>query len=316
MLWSHELLLSKAKTYSTLAEKNFESHLRPLCSAIALEFLGRATLAKLSPALLADPRDGKNIMYSLGIKVEPPVKSVVAKTVFLRVKDIVASITTDDINFTTLMTEARNAELHSGSIGFEELPDDWEPQYYLILNKMLTHLSIPLEEFFPPETVDRIKLVIREFNQSVEKEVKSQITAAMIRFNKLDDNIREGLLRNQDEQVRQLRLKLKYTKAMSCPACKNSGFIWGEATEFSDSRLDGEEIVYDVKVVPHGFQCVVCGLAFTRYSQVASAGLGNTFIIHRTQDPIEFFNINPREHLTSDEIREIVSNYYDDYGND
>ncbi len=57
--WSHDGLWAKAVIYAQRAtDEDRDGPLFPLWATLALEFVARACLAKVHPALLADPREG------------------------------------------------------------------------------------------------------------------------------------------------------------------------------------------------------------------------------------------------------------------
>ena len=73
-IWSEEALLRKASVYVERASSvDPESGLEQLWSLIGLELLARATLARVHPALLADPQDGGHLLYAFGFgEPKPP----------------------------------------------------------------------------------------------------------------------------------------------------------------------------------------------------------------------------------------------------
>ena len=94
MIWSYDSLWQKTKTYvdRALAQER-ESDEFALWSALTLEFLARATLARVHPALLADPRTGANLLHVFGYGTLDSPKSIMAKTVFERCRVIVPEFT-------------------------------------------------------------------------------------------------------------------------------------------------------------------------------------------------------------------------------
>src|SRR5438874_11761280 len=95
MDWSFEKLMNKARIYVQRAfdANGREDALVPFWATIALEFLGRAVLAKINPALVADPQLGENLLYACGFKSVKSPKSIMAKTVFARCEAIIEDFT-------------------------------------------------------------------------------------------------------------------------------------------------------------------------------------------------------------------------------
>ena len=83
-MWDYESIYNKAKYFvrKGLDHEEPESTEIPLWCILSLELLARATLSRINPALLADPRDGNNILSALGFPGKTAPVSVPAKTVF------------------------------------------------------------------------------------------------------------------------------------------------------------------------------------------------------------------------------------------
>ena len=120
--WSYDALFCKSQVYverAFSADRN--SSLFPFWASLALELIGRATLSKIHPALISDPRDGHNLLYAFGYatKKEHP-KTIGAKTIFLRLNIILPEFTDEDEKFCQSFINMRNEELHTGTPIFEE----------------------------------------------------------------------------------------------------------------------------------------------------------------------------------------------------
>lgn len=65
--WTAESLFAKAHLYvEQMEEATADDWQHGLWSALSLELLARAALAHISPTLLADASDWRNLMYALG----------------------------------------------------------------------------------------------------------------------------------------------------------------------------------------------------------------------------------------------------------
>jgi len=53
-------------------------------AALALELLGKSTLAAVHPALIADPTKIESLLYACGRQVSDEVRSITAKTIYER----------------------------------------------------------------------------------------------------------------------------------------------------------------------------------------------------------------------------------------
>ena len=89
-IWTFDPIWQKSKVFMDRAlEADRDGPLFPHWAALSLELLGRATLARVHPVLLADPREPENLFYALGLGVRGIPRSVPAKTVFARCQRLI-----------------------------------------------------------------------------------------------------------------------------------------------------------------------------------------------------------------------------------
>src|SRR5882724_6746415 len=92
-----------------------------LWSSLSLELLARAALANISPTLLANGKDWRNINYSLGNPSTKggfkPVSAVMAE-ILLMLNELLPDFSKELQNFCALHCGNRNAELHTGEERF------------------------------------------------------------------------------------------------------------------------------------------------------------------------------------------------------
>ena len=94
--WSKEALLAKAQRFAEQMLSYPKDDWRfALWSTLVLELLGRAALARVNPALLAEAKDWNNLYFSLGFtptatKFVP--KSIDVSTVFSRLQEILPNV--------------------------------------------------------------------------------------------------------------------------------------------------------------------------------------------------------------------------------
>src|SRR5688500_1411823 len=84
-------LLGKSKAYigRALRAKNAgELDEYQLWASLSLELLGKAALAHINPALVADPKETGSLLAACGIVTKQDVKSIPAHTLFDRLKHI------------------------------------------------------------------------------------------------------------------------------------------------------------------------------------------------------------------------------------
>ena len=178
--WSYDSLLAKSKLYLGRAlAVDRESAMFPFWSSLALEFIGRATLAKIHPVLIADPREGSNILHAFGF---PPTKgspkTIGAKTVFLRLQKIVPEFTPKEELFCHLLTEKRNEELHTGTPAFENYnTNNWLPHYYAAINILFKHQELTLEEMLGEKEAHTALEMIESYNTELIGKVKRRLSS-------------------------------------------------------------------------------------------------------------------------------------------
>ena len=122
--YDHEALWAKAKVFLNRAMdpdpgRSFDE--QALWASAALELLGKAALARVSPLLIAEPtEEGVNILIATGlIEGTAEFTSVSASTIFKRCQRAFRPFSAADAQ---KFADARNEYLHGSSIGFMTLP--------------------------------------------------------------------------------------------------------------------------------------------------------------------------------------------------
>jgi len=124
MVWDTEQYWRKTVRYVELASHlERESWERPFWLSLALEFLARASLTKVHPALNADPEgDGLNLLYAFGFKLKGQPKSLPIHAVLLRLQRIIPETFTEPRRtFCDFLSNERNKELHTCELPFDAL---------------------------------------------------------------------------------------------------------------------------------------------------------------------------------------------------
>lgn len=151
--WSKDALFSKAQRYvEEMFSQERSSWQFGFWSALSLEMLARASLAQISPALLADGKDWNNILYAVG--TEPNQKKFIPKSadinlLLAKAENTFSSFTTEMLNFSIIHITRRNSELHSGSLPFDDIgTSTWLPMYYTTCECLLEQLGESLTTLF------------------------------------------------------------------------------------------------------------------------------------------------------------------------
>jgi len=155
MVGESEQYWKKAVRYAEMAsDPEREPWERPFWLFLALEFLARASLTKIHPALNADPEgEGANILYAFGFELKGQPKSLPIHAVFLRLQKIFPeAFTKPRREFCDYFSNLRNQELHTAELSFESLSETkWLARCYDVCKVLCEHLGKALPDLFGEE---------------------------------------------------------------------------------------------------------------------------------------------------------------------
>jgi hypothetical protein len=307
--WASDSLWQKARLYCEHAfEADPNGPLFPLFASFAIEFLGKAALSKIHPALIADPRDeGKGILYAFGVPTKTP-HTIMAKTVFSRLTQLVDEFSDEDEKACLLMAERRNRELHTGEAAYAgHKTGQWLPEFYRVIKI--------LSDFMGRDIVDLVgKDQASEAIEITTGETKRIISEVERRMNNCKKSI--GILREKELADRrgQNRLLINWqflgndlwTKKISCPVYSSeSKLTLRHLTDRPAQIFDGA-IYVESLYSPKRFDCPVCDLSLVGTAELRVAGLADYITDCSESDPIEYFDIDI-------EAQDLT---YGDYGNE
>ena len=291
------------------ADKDTEEY--QLWASLALELLGKAALAKVHPALVADPTHYQSLFAACGRQLSPDIKTIGAKTLFERLSHIEKGFDARHQKFCEQMALRRNAELHSGESPFSGMSAEaWEREFWGAMEIVLAIQDENLESWLGAEESKAPAKIIEQANEAARWAVQHRISRCKEGFERKyqDPKQREKII----EESQQLQWKEENWDAIErerCPACNSSGFLGG--TEWHEQVIDTEgpidlydengdwcgdppmetvEKSFNVEV----FECPSCGLHLYGVKEIAAAELSDEFT------------------LTEDRVRE----FEPDYGND
>jgi hypothetical protein len=290
--WSYDSLWEKTSMYMQRAfEEDRDGPMFPFWAALALEFLGRATLAKVHPALLADPKDGDNILYAFGFKATALPRSIPAKTVFVRCQAIIVEFSANETTKAMQLIELRNTELHSGTPAFEgHATGAWLPDYFRVAKLLLESQAQSLDDLLGKEEAAAALAMIDALEGKVLGDVKKRIAAAGKSFSSLPQTDRETAEDRAKRRAKTLGFSWRLPQFVSCPACNLPALMQGEAITESNPRMDDDSILVDTAVLPTEFECIGCGLTLSGYSELHAADLGGQYTLSRAYDPMEYYS--------------------------
>ena len=310
--WSEESLFSKAKLYIELMENRTADDWQfGFWSALSLELLARSALAHISPVLLADNRDWRNIAHALG---ESPTakkfspRSLPTGEVFSRLAELTPEFSEEIRGFCAEHTERRNSELHSGELAFANLGTSvWLPKFYFACSEILKSMNKGLEDFFPkPEEAQQIVVL---HDDAAAKAVQQDIKAhKQVWMNKSDDERSTASRQATTWATRHAGHRV------DCPSCGSQALIQGKPSGAVKTEVDGEEIIQRQSQFPSSFECTACGLRITGLSKLSACGLGNAYTEKSTYTAGEFFDLYSEDEL--EDARREISAYYEPDFND
>lgn len=255
-------------------------------SALMVEQLCRAALAKVSPVLLAEGKDWQNLYYALGntSSTHSP-RSATTAEILKRLEAIIPEFHREHSNFCTLHAERRNGELHSGDLPFDAVrTTDWLPQLLITAKILLEYLDQDLEFLLGPDEAVLAQTMIDSYLDEAAKAVQGSVEA----FRRVWES-KDEADRNELAKQAQLHSLKQDGHRVQCPACGSSAMLNGTPTRTATSTLDGSIIVERQEYLPSQFECIACGLKIAGHSQLNACGLGDPFTRTTEHDPIDYF---------------------------
>jgi hypothetical protein len=308
-IWSYDTLWQKAKLYARRTlEEDRDDPAFALWSTLALEFVARATLAHLHPALLADPREPENIHYAFGFRTEKSPKSIPAKALFARCEVTVASFTSAERKFAMTLIERRNEELHSGTPAFHDFPSGlWLSEYFRVCQILLDAQGKKLGHLIGGEEAKVARKMIRATQTDIRSNVFKEIAKHRDAFDSLDPSDQDEKRENSRLHARASALGRPLSQRLRCPACPGYGLQTGQRVRAAEPVADEDSILIRTVVLPTRFDCYCCGLRLGSHAEVHFADLGDQFTTSSYLEPSEFYGL---------EYPPDASDYYDEYFNE
>ena len=246
---------------------------------LGAEFLLRAPLARLSPALLATP-DGPSILHAVGVqdpKGDP--KSIPLKTVIERLQKIAPeTFTVQRAEDAGWLANLRNAELHTSYAALAGVPTEkWLPRFVRVVEALARHLGETVEQLLSKEVLEQGRALIDAADKRLTAEVARRIAEHRARY--------EQLLPEERERRLASLLFSGSTITASCPACSNDGWVTLQVVRSTAGRLVEDELVYDRISTATSFSCTVCELVLRGSDEIAAAALQQEYT-HRLSESI------------------------------
>ena len=293
--WSRDLLFSKAKMYVD-EMNNFdpEDWKYALFSSFVLEFLLRASLAHISPALLAQGNEWHNVLYAVARertnrKIKP--KSIATSEVIRRLEKLLENFTIEISGFCLEHLNRRNMELHTGNSIGEITDKTWISQFYRACEVLLDSFDDKLDNLLPEPDVAR--RMIEGLREEAAKAVDAEIKAHRLIWEKRSDDEKEDARKGAEQWA-----TTNDGRKVQCPSCKSDALLHGEAIAVIGRRLKERTIVTKRRMLATAFECTACGLGISGFSRLLACGLGTEYAAI-SESPAEHLGLYTSEDMES-----------------
>ncbi|MDE2577764.1 MAG: hypothetical protein KGL46_03070 [Hyphomicrobiales bacterium] len=285
-----EALYLKAERYiQQMGEFDSDAWQYALWSSLALEFLARAALANVSPALIADTdKSWSSLYHALGFtpteeRFAP--KSITVNEVFKRLTAIFPAFAKEHESFGVQHTGRRNAELHSGELAFDGVKgSSWQPRFYQTCEVLLTSMGVTLEDFLGQDEAKVARKLITAAADESAKSVKGEVDAhKKVWFSKPNNDRKTLITQASVWATRQAGHRV------DCPACTSQALVWGEPVSAAQQRLSDGAITESQEFLPNRFECVACGMKINGLSRLAVIGLSDRYKKTQVYDAAEYY---------------------------
>lgn len=276
MIWEATDYWRKAQLYAQRAlEDGREVWERAFWSALGLEFLARATLSNIHPALNADPQSELNLFYAFGFDIKGQPRSLPVHAVLGRLERLVPEFDKPTREFCDFFIIVRNRELHTGELAFEGLAEaEWLPRYYRASGILCASLGHQLNELVGPETASTAEKLIAALESDKLADVKKAIAAHRAVFEGKEEEEKERL---KVEQEVLARTWLGAAQAATCPACGAVAKLSGELERESEPMYQEGLLVVEQTYLANRLECGACDLVLRDIQEIHHAGLNPHF---------------------------------------
>jgi hypothetical protein len=275
-MWDADALWLKAKVF--IDKANALDHGNPdfgLWSSLALEFLGRAALSRIHPALNADPKNEENLFYALGIFLVEQPRSIPAHSVSARLGKLTPGFGKSQTAVFDYMALRRNVELHTGDLGFAGISTGtWLPGFYSACKVLCDSMGKTLADFLGPEAGAAAETIVAAFANAQEKAVKDKVSRHKKEFEAKPAEEQSKLKEEAERRTTMLRLG---AVPHDCPACGSKGILTGKLIKQLEPVYEDGGLMVNLEYLAEEFRSFACGLHLTSVDEVGLAGINLRF---------------------------------------
>ena len=269
-MWSDQEYWNKARLYIRRAQlARADEGLNPFWMALAIEFVARAALSKVSPVLNADPGKVDNIYFALGVKDIGKPRSLPLHAVISRCLTVVEGFEERHRVFCDFVGLQRNEELHTGALPFENLNmASWLPMYYEVLDVLCRHLDHDLDDLLGAGEAEVAREMIRDSAKDLERSTLQRIAAHKRVYEAKSADERQHLSNAARIQSQSGEIAADLAGIVECPACSSSGLVTGREIRRSEPYLEDDCLVEEITGSSEAFVCYACELKLSQVAEI------------------------------------------------
>lgn len=290
--WDAESLFAKALRYAEcMVDNDAEDWQKGLWSSLALEFLARAALANVSPALLAEisPTNSGNLFHALGLEpagaaIKP--SSIAVSEVVKRLTSLFSDDFTEELkSFCVRHTGQRNAELHSGETPFDGVDAmAWQPEFYRASAALLGTMGLSLKDFVGDEEAEVAEKLIEAAADEKAKAVLGEVAAHKKVWESKSEEERAKLAKAAEVWATR-----QEGHRVDCPSCGSKALVKGEPVSAPQIKLEDDTIIEGQEHLPNQFECTACGLKVLGLSRLRAIDLGARYKSTEQYDAADYY---------------------------
>jgi len=299
--WDPKALYDKAERYiqqaQALDKRDWDY---ALWTSLSLELLARSALANVHPALLAEfDKTGANLISALGyepVEKKFSPKSVNTNEVLRRLTIVLPDFLAEHESFGVQHAGQRNAELHSGEMGFDGLNGaSWQPRFYSTCAVLLASMGKTLDDFVGADEAKAAKELMDAAADDSAKAVKGDVEAHRKVWEAKSDEERATLVAQAE-----IWATRQAGHRVDCPACATVALLFGRPVTASTRKLEDDVIIEKQEHLPSQFECIACGLKINALSRLGVVGLADRYTNTTEYDAAEYYAEDPWEGYEED----------------
>jgi len=290
-----EGFIAKAKLYFQRASTAEGDDARAVWQLLGFEFVLRAPLAKVHPALLASPDD--SLLHAVGVTVQASRATSIASSLVISRLEKVIPLGQDRARAAHRVLGVRNHEIHSSEAAVASTPrQEWLPAMLDVLEDVCEYLKIPVTELLPQDQLEEAT----EYRETARDEIRGKVTG---KIKKAKDFVDQ--LVPDEISARLATSHVSIDGSITCPACKQESMerLFGppRVTKSAYIEEDGE-IAYEFTKVVSAAKCDVCGLSLDTTAEVIAADIPRACTYEASESRYEGW----RDAISMSEIEEVA----------